>query len=119
MNRYAYFTVVVGLLNAQGGTDMRQTEEGGELMLMGYPVTFTQVLPGKSAAAGDLGIVFGDLALGAIMGTSRQLTMRLLTELYAASDQVGMVATSRSDSVIHSVGDADNAGAIVGLELAA
>ena len=117
MNRYAYFTAIVSLLNAAGGTDMRQIEQGGELMLMGYPVTFTQVLPGKSGADGDLGIVFGDLALGSMLGTARNLNIRLLTELYAASDQVGMVATSRSDTVIHDVGDADNAGAIVGLTL--
>ena len=71
MSKYAYFNVVVSLLNAAGGTDMRQVEAGGDFMLMGYPVTWTQVLPGKAGADGDLAIVFGDLAMGSMLGVRR------------------------------------------------
>ena len=118
MSRYAYFNVVLSLLNKVGGTDMRQVEAGGEMMLMGYPVSFTQILPGANGATGDMAIVFGDLSLTAMMGTRRELSIRILNELYAASDQIGVVATSRSDCVIHDVGDATNAGGLVALELA-
>lgn len=117
MSKYAYFTVVNSLLNAAGGTDMRQIEQGGEMMLLGYPVTFTQVLPGANAANGDLVAVFGDLSQGSYLGNRRNVSLRLLTELYAASDQIGIVGTLRSDTQIHDVGDATNAGAIVGLTL--
>ena len=117
MNKYAYYSVVVSLLNTAGGTDMRQIEAGGEMMLMGYPVTFTQVLPGSAGANGDMVIVFGDLALGSMLGVRRALNIRLLTELYAAQDSLGIVCTSRSDTVIHDVGDATNAGAITALTL--
>lgn len=117
MSRYAYFNVVVSLLNVAGGTDMRQIEAGGELMLFGSPVTFTQVLAGRNGANGELAIVFGDLNLGSYLGTRRSVTIRVLNELYAASDQIGMVGTMRSDTQIHDVGDATNAGCIVGLTL--
>ena len=45
MHSYGYHASVVPLLVALGGTDMRQTEQGGQMMLLGYPVVFTQVLP--------------------------------------------------------------------------
>ena len=115
MSRYMYFTVVLNLLNQAGGTDMRQVEAGGELMLMGAPVRITNVLPGQTVGAGDLYIVYGDLQMGAMLGVRRQLNIRLLTELFAVTDQIGIIATSRSDTAIHETGDATDAGAIVGL----
>ncbi len=59
--------------------------------------------------------MFGDLRMGSIMGIRRSLTIKVLNELYAASDQVGLVATSRSDTQIFDVGTATTAGSIVGL----
>jgi HK97 family phage major capsid protein len=120
MHRFGYFAAVIDLLLTQGGTDMRQTEEGGELMLLGYPITFTQVLPGDGTVAFDaLMAVLGDLDLGSYLGVRRQVSVRTLNELYAASDQIGIVATSRASINIHSIGDATEAGAIVGLYNAA
>lgn len=119
MSSYAYQVAVLPLLTALGGTDMRQFEEGGEMMLLGYPVTFTQVLPKATVALSDLLILFGDLDLGAYSGQRRQLTIRVLNELYAAQDSIGIQSTMRADSVTHSVGDATQAGAIVGIYNAA
>lgn len=116
---YVYHTVIVPLLVALGGTDMRQGEAGGGMSLLGYPVEFTQTLPGSGAAAGDMVVVFGDLNLGAFSGQRRQITLRMLQELFAANDQLAMTATMRADSLIHSVGTADDPGAIIGLFLAA
>ena len=70
---------------------LRQIEAGGELMLMGYPVEFTQVLPGEGATATQMVIVLGDLDLGAYLGTRRTVSVRTLTELYAANDQIGVL----------------------------
>jgi HK97 family phage major capsid protein len=115
MSRYAYYTVVMDLLNTAGGTDMRQIEQGGEMMLMGAPVSFTQVLPAEGLATGDLAIVCGDLDLGTYLGTNRQVSIRTLTELYAANDQLGVIGTLRSVSVCHDIGTATEAGSIVGI----
>ena len=120
MHSYVYYTVVQPLLQALGGTDQRQVEEGAGGMLLGYPVTFTQVLPGSGAANGDTVAVFGDLDLGAYSGQRRQLSVRVLSELYAATDQIGIQSTMRADSVIHSVGTStasDPAGALVQLKI--
>ena len=119
MSSYAYQVAVLPLLTALGGTDMRQFEEGGDMMLLGYPVTFTQVLPKATVALSDLLIVFGDLDLGAYSGQRRNLWVRTLNELYAANDQIGIQATMRADSVIHSVGTASDPGAIIGIYNAA
>ena len=119
MNRFTYFAVVIDLLITAGGTDMRQIEAGGELMLLGYPITFTQVLPGQTTSVSDMVIVLADLDLGSYLGTRRQVSIRVLNELYAASDQIGVLGTLRSDTQIHSVGDTTDAGAITALKLAA
>jgi len=117
MAKQTYFEVVMPLLQAAGGTDMRQIEEGGDGVLNGDPVTFTQIMPVDGAGAQVA--VYGDLDLGAYMGTRRQVSIRTLTELYAANDQLGVIGTLRSDSQIHSVGDATNAGAITNLIITA
>ena len=120
MSRYAYYEAIIPALTALGGTNWRHFEEGGAMQLLGYPVTFTNVLPAQGGGNGDLAIVVGDLDLGAYSGQRRQLWLRVLQELYAATDQIGIQATMRCDSVIHSVGTTtatDSAGAIVGITL--
>ena len=115
MHSYGYYVAIMDLLIAAGGTDMRQIEQGGEMMLLGYPVTFTQVLANEAAATGDMLAVLGDLDLGTYLGTRRQVSIRTLTELYAAHDQLGVISTMRHDCNVHSVGDATEAGALVAL----
>ena len=113
MHSWTYHSIVVPALVALGGTDMRQTEAGGDLMLYGYPVTFTQVLPGAAQTTDDMPVVIGDLGMGAYSGTRRNFNVRQLNELYAATDQIGILATMRADSVIHDVGTSTVAGCIV------
>jgi HK97 family phage major capsid protein len=115
MSRYGYYNSVLNLLNTAGGTDMRQMEEGGRMMFLGYPVVFTQVLPGETTAADDLLVVLGDLDLGSYLGTGRNVALRTLTELYAASDQLAVMGTLRSIVNVHDVGTATDAGSIVGI----
>lgn len=115
INRYGYYASMMELLSEAGGTDMRQIEAGGELMFYGEPVTLTQVLPRESVSNGDLLAVVGDLDLGSYLGTARQVNMRILNELYAASDQLGVIGTLRSISTISDPGDASAAGCIVGI----
>lgn len=115
MNKFGYYGSVVDLLLTLGGTDMRQGEAGPEMYLLGYPVTFTQVLPGEAAATGNMLAVFGDLDLGAYLGTRRNVSIRTLTETFAVNDQLGVISTMRHDVNIHSVGTATEAGCITAL----
>ena len=117
ISRYGYYNSMIPILTDLGGTDMRHVEGGGDMMFLGYPVEFTQVLVGETGTTGDMACVFGDLDLGAYLGTRRQVSIRVLNELYAANDQIGVISTMRSDTQVHSLGDATEAGAIVAIEL--
>ncbi|MCP4165276.1 MAG: phage major capsid protein [Chloroflexi bacterium] len=119
MNRYTYWNSVVPLLNAAGGTDMRQLEAGGQMQFMGYPVVFTQALAGQGATTDDMVAVVGDLDLTTYLGTRRQVSIRQLNELYAANDQIGVISTLRSQSICHDPGTVSAAGGLVGVYLGA
>lgn len=113
MNKQTWYEIVLPLLQAANGTDMRQIEEGGRPILNGDPVVITQVMEDPAAAAQVA--VYGDLDLGSYMGTRRAVSIRTLTELYAASDQLAVIGTLRSNIQIHSVGTSTAAGAITNL----
>ena len=53
-----------------------------------------------------------------MLGERRTITVRVLNELYAAQDSIGIIATQRNTVAIHDVGDATTAGAIMKLKLA-
>ena len=98
MNPTLFHGPIRDLVNAAGGNTIRDFEGGQRPSLLGYPVNFVSVLPGSSAStSGDLLAVFGDMSLGAYFGDRRALSFKMLNELYAENDQVGVVATERID----------------------
>lgn len=98
MNPTLFHGPIRDLVNAAGGNTIRDFEGGQRPSLLGYPVNFVSVLPGSSAStSGDLLAVFGDMSLGAYFGDRRALNFKMLNELYAENDQVGVVATERID----------------------
>ena len=85
------------LLLAAGGNTQSVIEGGQRPTLLGYPVNFVNVLDGASASADNsLLAVFGDLSLGCYFGERRGLNFRVLNELYANTDQVGVQCTQRA-----------------------
>lgn len=98
MNSTLFHGPIRDLVNAAGGNTISDLEGGQRPSLLGYPVNFVSVLPGSSASAsGDLLAVFGDMSLGYYFGDRRSLSFKMLNELYAENDQVGVVATERID----------------------
>lgn len=98
MNASLFHGPVRELLNAAGGNNIADLEGGQQPLLLGYPVNFVSVMPGASAStSGDLLAAFGDLSIGAYFGDRRMPTFKVLNELYAANDQIGVVATERID----------------------
>lgn len=98
INPTLYHGPIRDLLNAAGGNTIADLEGGQRPTLLGYPVNFVSVLPGSSAStSGDLLAVFGDMSLGCYFGDRRALNFKMLNELYAENDQVGVVATERID----------------------
>lgn len=98
MNSTLFHGPVRDLLDAAGGNTIREVEGAQRPTLHGYPVNFVNVLPGSAAStAGDLLAVFGDLSIGCYFGDRRQLGFKVLDQLYAENDQVGVIASQRID----------------------
>lgn len=114
-----YYNSMAPLMTAAGGNTASDIANGTQPRFLGSPVVFTQVLPESDAAADSLVAYFGDLSMAATMGSRREVSVKVLNELYAASDSIGIQATSRSGITVHEVGSASAGGPLVGVQLAA
>lgn len=95
-NSAVFNGTIQDLLHAAGGLTPRHVEDGGRMMLLGYPVNLVPAMP-SAPASGELVAVFGDLGQGVYFGDRRRVNFTVLNELYRANDQVGVVATERYD----------------------
>lgn len=99
INPTLYYGKIRNLLNDAQGNHIGNLENGQSLRLLGYPVHLTSVLPqAPSAVSGDLLAVFGDLSVGCYFGDRRTPTFKVLNELYAENDQLGIQVTERIDA---------------------
>ena len=85
------------LLNAAGGNMDSNLASGVSPTLFGYPVELVNALPGAAAGTGDLLAVFGDLSVSHYFGDRRALNFKVLDQLFAVNDQVGIICTQRID----------------------
>jgi HK97 family phage major capsid protein len=85
------------LLNAAGGNMDSNLASGVSRSLFGYPVELVNALPGAGAGTGDLIAVFGDLSVSHYFGDRRNLNFKVLDQLFAVNDQVGIICTQRID----------------------
>ncbi len=116
-HRYFYYTVMMKLALAAGGTSATEIIAGRgvrEKTFLSYPVEFTQVMP-KAEANSQICTIFGNLKLGAYMGDRRKLTIDRSKEAYFTTDQLGIRGTERVAPTVHGVGDTTNAGPITAL----
>lgn len=96
MNRSLFYGQVRDLINASGGTAMADIESGQRPSLFGFPVNLCEAVPGAaSSTSGDLLITFGDIGTSHYFGDRRNLSFRILDQLYANTDQIGVQATQR------------------------
>lgn len=119
MSQVCWSTAFERLALAAGGSTPVDYANGMGLRFQGYPVEITQVLAGTSGSTDHSGTIFayfGDLSMAAAMGDTRGITIAADSSLYFASDAIAIRGTERLDFNIHDRGDADNAGALVGLK---
>jgi HK97 family phage major capsid protein len=84
------------ILNAAGGNSQADLVAGVRPTLLGYPVNLVNAMKGAGAnSSGDLLCVFGDLGVSHYFGDRRSLNFRVLNELFAVNDQVGVICTQR------------------------
>jgi len=123
MNRAFYFSVALLEAIQSGGTTMTEVINGNRTpMYLGYPVRFTQVMP-KVEANSQVCALFGDLAMGAMLGDRRQVTIAESDHFKFAQDQLAIRGTQRFDINCHSFGNWSataalrEPGAVVGLTM--
>lgn len=118
-----YHSVMQRLEMAAGGAQAREIAEGnrGRPLFMGYPVTFSQVMPSTEANS-QVCALLGDFRLGAVMGDRSMLSIQFSEHASIGSesvferDQIAIRGTERFDMVVHGVGNTTTAGPIVGLQ---
>lgn len=96
-NATVFNGVIRDLLNAAGGNNMGDIAGGAKPSLLGYPVNLVNAMPGAAAVSGDVVAVFGDLSTSHYFGDRRSLSFNVLNELFAVTDQVGIICTQRVD----------------------
>lgn len=117
-----YATSMLSLMDAGGGNTIPiyQAGDGGRVgpmrMFMGYEVVITQAL-NKTAGAdvSQTKVLFGDLAMAAVLGDRRGLAIAQSKDRYFELDQIGIRGVERFDINVHETGTATAAGAMVSL----
>lgn len=107
MHKAFFYASAVRLMDAAGGnTNVTLSNGASEMMFLGYPVTFVQVLPSTTTTlASTIYGFFGDLRLAATYGTRRSIRTEVSTERYFESDMIGIKTTERVAINIHERGD--------------
>jgi HK97 family phage major capsid protein len=117
-----YFGVMARLMIAQGGVTVEETQAGARRpVFLGWPVRFSNVYP-KTEAITTVVATFGDFSRGVSFGDRRAYSIDFSQQATVgsvnlwSSDQIGIKATERFDIQVHSLGDATDAGAVVGIQ---
>lgn len=121
MHSAVYYAGPFRLMNAGGGnTNVTLANGVQQPMFMGYPVTFTQVMPSTTGSSvSTILAYFGDLRLSSSYGTRRSVRTQISTERYFETDQIGIKTTERIAINNHERGDTIRTRPIVALKTAA
>jgi HK97 family phage major capsid protein len=107
MNSAVYYASAFNLMNAAGGNTNVTLANGVTMpMFLGFPVTFTQVLPSTTGSSiNTILAYFGDLRLGAAYGVRRSVRTEVSLDRYFENDLIGIKCTERIAINIHERGD--------------
>lgn len=90
-------------------------ENGTGFSFLGYPVTISNVMVKSGDQSSKVMAILGDASLAGMYGIRSAFATKISTERYVEYDQSLYMGIARADMVWHSVGDASNAGPLVGL----
>jgi HK97 family phage major capsid protein len=120
VNSAVYWASMGRLLDAAGGNAVSDLAGERQMMFLGYPVVFTQVLPATTgASASTILAYFGDLRLGATVGTRRSVGTQVSLDRYFENDLIGVRCTQRVAINVHERGDTVRTRPMVALKTAA
>jgi len=109
-----FWTVMADIQHDGGGNTVDHTAQGPRLQFLGFPVEITQTLPGAGADS-HVPCLFGDLRRSSTYGRRKELMIEESRDAKFIERQVAVLGTQRLDINNHSLGDATNAGPVVGL----
>ena len=113
-----YFSAMVRLMNANGGTPGSEIASGYMPYFLGYPVVFTQVLP-SAPATSETVCYFGDLSQSVYMGIRKGVTVAAdMGGKYFEQDQIAIRGIERVAITVANQ-DSSSAGPVVALDTAA
>lgn len=119
VSKVCWHGTMLRLMAAVGGNTIAtiMAGAGGQRAYLGYPVNLVQAMPAASTAYnGTVVALFGDMAMACSFGDRRGMTVQVLNEKYATYGLIGLLFDERFDIVTHDIGDATNAGPVVGLQ---
>ena len=120
-HRYFFWTVMVKLALAAGGTTAQEILLGAAVrkkQYLGYPVEFAQVMP-KAEGNSQICALLANLRQGAYLGTRGGIEVAQSEHRYFDQGLMAVRVRSRMAINVHGVGDTTNAGPICGLITAA
>jgi HK97 family phage major capsid protein len=109
--------------NAQVFDNIKATAGGNTTMTlndrpvpayMGYPIIVSEVMPSSYTDTECL-VLFGDLSMSSAFGARSDIEVDVSKDKYWSTDQIGVRGKERFDIINHDVGDATNAGPVVGM----
>ena len=107
-SRQFYYQVMLKLDKALNQFKIvAEGKPGAEVMFLGYPVYFSQVMP-TATGSGARGCYFGDFTGGTMLGDRREIEIQSSDQFYFSSDSLGIRGTSRFCVNIHLDGRGGN-----------
>lgn len=113
-----FWQVLAKLVLAQGGTTLGEATGGPSMQAFGVPVTITPSMP-RTEGNSQIPLLCGDLRRAATVGTRRAITVDTSRDYKFAERQLTVLGHRRMAINVHDVGDATDAGPLVGLITAA
>ena len=108
---------ILRLLDAAGGNTAAMLAGGIEMMYLGYPVVFSEVLNSTlTDQASTVLLLFGDLRKASTMGVRSNITISTSDQRYFELDQIGIKGTERYHINVHDLGDTTDAGPLIALK---
>jgi HK97 family phage major capsid protein len=110
-----FFGVMVKLMLAAGGVTAGEIEGKRRPLFLGYPVELVNYGMPKVQGNSQVPALFGDLRLSSTHGVREQLTIDQSGDVKFIERQVAVLGTQRHAVNNHSLGNATDAGAVVGV----
>ncbi len=115
-SKIAWSQTLARLAVAQGGSTGLELTKGLAKQFLGFDVAISQKMPKVTTALNEVVVfIFGDMRLAVTMGVRNEMTVRTSDQRYFEYRQIGILSSERIDIVVHDIGDASNAGPLVGL----